>query len=114
MESIKQFKGITFLFEGIGINLNIDDLFIVMNKRGAFNIRNNKKNNQWRFGTFFLRKFILLFDYDERAITFYSDKLLSQEDMNLSYRSMKKTIIIINTLTLILFSIVLLYNRIYK
>ncbi len=114
MESIKQFKGITFLFEGIGINLNIDDLFIVMNKRGAFNIRNNKKNNQWRFGTFFLRKFILLFDYDERAITFYSDKLLSQEDMNLSYRSIKKTIIIINTLTLILFSIVLLYNRIYK
>ena len=33
MESIKQFKGITFLFEGIGINLNIDDLFIVMNKK---------------------------------------------------------------------------------
>lgn len=114
MESISKFKGITFLFEGTGINLSLEDLFIVMNRRGAFNIRNNKKNNQWRFGTFFLRKFILLFDYDEREITFYSNKLLSNEDMNFSSSSITKKIVNINTLTLFLFSIVLIYNRIYK
>ena len=116
MESIKQFTGITFIFEGIGINLKIDDLFTVMNKRGAFNIRNNKKNNLWRFGTYFLRKFILLFDYDERAITFYSNKILTEDAILLLNTSSNTTKLYLNlnSISLILFSIVLIYIQINR
>lgn len=68
-------EGLFFIFEG-------KDLFISYGKICEFMIIPNLDYPQkWTFGTFFMQKFNLLFDYDNDEINFYSNEIRINADM---------------------------------
>ena len=70
-------------------------------------------DNTWIFGSYFLKKFSVYFDYDDKSISFYSDNIeIINQDLFESFHYMKKTLICF--IILICFSWSLLIFFIHK
>lgn len=86
------------------------DMEIAYNKKVAEKTGND---NTWIFGSYFLKKFSVYFDYDDKSISFYSDNIeIINQDVFESFHYMKKTLICF--IILICFSWSLLIFFIHK
>ena len=64
---------------------------IAYNKKVAEKTGND---NTWIFGSYFLQKFSVYFDYDDKSISFYSDNIeIINQDVFESFHYMKKTLL---------------------
>lgn len=71
----ENFPNIAFIVDNIKIEISGKDLFDQSLNQFYFIFRINEINiNQWMFGSDFLSEYITQFDYENKEITFYSDK----------------------------------------
>lgn len=71
---IDKLPNITFVIDNYSYSLNSEMLFSCSSKECTFTITINTERKNWLFGLVFLRKFDLLFNYEDSKIYFYSDK----------------------------------------
>ena len=111
---IKNFPGISFLFENILFELDETDLFISFEKKCRFIVEKNEKDNKWIFGISFIQKYDIEFDYNSGNITFFTDNEVSF--VNGIYKEKKNknfviSIIIVLEYSLFLFMIYSIYIK---
>lgn len=77
---IRYIKGLDFIIEGHRFELNNENLFSSFYRECRFVIE-HKTNypNQWVLGAHFMKKYKILFDYEESTITFYTDKPIKKD-----------------------------------
>ena len=83
--------------ENKAIKLSKKFLFKQFSSQCVFQVASHLKNNEWVLGSFFLKKFITTFDYDERRVTFYTNntEIFVDEKKERPTRSKAKYIIIV-------------------
>ena len=83
--------------ENKAIKLSKKFLFKQFSSQCVFQVASDLKNNEWVLGSFFLKKFITTFDYDERRVTFYTNntEIFVDEKKERPTRSKAKYIIIV-------------------
>ena len=65
--------------------LTYEDLFIEKNEEKLFLILFDKKcKNLWKFGQVFLKKYLFIFNIEDKAIGFYRQKINSKNNKNIS------------------------------
>lgn len=108
----EKIPNITFYFGNTQFSFGKDFLVITGINECILNIeKGNKKDDLWRFDYSFMNYFDILFDYEDGAITFYSDSPF-QEEISVNYAHNYIKLIFIFVLTiLIINSIILIVNK---
>ena len=103
--------------------LNYNDLFKIINNEYIFLICYNKEfENEWVFGKPFLKKYLFVFNYDEKVIGFYNPLInengaLIENNNKLNDNNYNNKTIIIFAIVILLFIFVIFFlmsKRIYK
>lgn len=112
---IDSFQNISFTLDNHEFIFTGHELFEQEGMNCYFIILENKKSYYDIFGTYFLRKYITIFDYENKTVSFYNDEPFNE------YQSVKKGNNIIKvmytfiSISLIISTIILLYiNKKYK
>ena len=110
--NISNFPPLEFYNKDLNYTFKFDhnDLFVKNNNRFQFLIifEQYEKNNRWKFGRVFFKKFLMVFDYDKKQIGFY----VKEGKSKIKNNNNKINIIIIIFIILIL--ILLVYNFFFR
>ena len=104
---IRYIKGFDLIIDGHRFELNNEDLFTTFYRDCRFVIEHKTSYpNQWVLGAHFMRKYKILFDYEESTITFYTDKPLKK-----NYYSTIVSIYIFISITMLLISLIMCITK---
>ena len=105
-------------FDGMSLQLDTKDLFEDNGVWSSLIIKRNDNPNEWKIGTGVLHKLNILFDYDDKSISFYSNentitesklKTEIKRNKNISISCIKTNIVM-----LMMINFYLLFLKYYK
>lgn len=105
-------------FDGMSLMLETKDLFEDNGVWSSLLIKRSDNVNEWKIGTGVLHKFNILFDYDDKSISFYSNEntiidskltTMMKRNKNISISCIKT-----NVVMLIMINFYLLFQKYYK
>lgn len=80
--AIPYLSSLKFIIDNHEYILNTNDLFLENGDMKEFLIRPNENSNDWVLGNYFLKKYTMVFDYDNNMINFHSDNIKNRVVIN--------------------------------